>query len=67
MKTKIIDLHFAHQIFPTDWKKHGRFGKHERNKKMLENDVDLVTVFGNEEEDLIEQANEKSVQILEIS
>ena len=68
IEKKVINFNFIYEIYPTNWKKYGRFGKRERNKKILENNINLVTLFGknNKDEDLIKQSNESNIEILEI-
>jgi hypothetical protein len=64
MEDKALEIGLDSEIYLTNWKKHGRFGKKERNKRMLDQKVDLVTVFGNGEENLIKQSKEKGFNIL---
>jgi hypothetical protein len=59
-------IKLRYEIFSTDWKKYGRYGKFEKNKEMLDQHVDLVTVFGNEEEDLIQYTKSKKIQFLQV-
>lgn len=66
LKDMVDGAKIKSEMYSTDWKKYGRYAKAERNGMMLEQHVDLVTVFGNEEEDLIQQASKKGIKILQI-
>lgn len=68
IKNKIDEIGFvSSEIYPTNWKKYGRFGKHKRNERILKHDIDLITIFGNKEQDLIQQANKKGIKVLELN
>jgi hypothetical protein len=62
MEEKVNEMKLNIEKYSTDC----IFGKQERNKKILENHIDLVTVFGNKEEDLIKQSNKNKIKLLEI-
>jgi hypothetical protein len=64
LQHKIDELKFDTVIYQTDWKKYGRFGKQERNKLILKQHVDLVTIFGNKEDDLADKSNIKGIKTL---
>ena len=66
LQHKINEIKFGTIIYQTNWKKYGRFGKHERNKLILEQRVDLVTIFGNNEDDLVDKSNIKGIKVLEL-
>jgi hypothetical protein len=53
-------------IYKTDWKKYGRFGKHERNVLIIGNNIDLITIFGGNEEDIVNISKIKKIKILEL-
>jgi hypothetical protein len=65
-KNKVDRIKFNEStiIYKTDWKKYGRFGKRERNMIIFKEHIYLVTIFGNQEDDLVEQANMKGIKVI---
>ena len=67
LKDKCVEVGISCEIHPSNWKKYGRNGKSVRNIQMLENDVNLFTVFGKEEKDLVNLIKDKGLALLEVN
>lgn len=67
LKDKCDEVGILCEIYLSNWKKYGRNAKSIRNKEILNNDINLVTVFGNEEKDLVDSTKDKLISLLEIN
>lgn len=46
LEDKVKEVHLKFDLYETDWKKDGRFAKQKTFDKMIEDRVDLITLFG---------------------
>ena len=49
LEDKVAEISLEFDLYKADWKRDGRFAKQKMFDKMIENRVDLITVFGKDD------------------